>query len=50
MVLIIDGIFKYVDINLLDGLLEKEEFFRVFENLDVNGKFFKLLIKFDLIW
>lgn len=44
MALIIDSTFKYVDTNLLDGLLEKEELSRAFENLDANGKPFKSLI------
>lgn len=48
MALIIDGTFKYVDTNPLDGLLEKEELSRAFENLDANGKPFRL-IKSDLI-
>lgn len=50
MALIIDGTFKYVDTNPLDGLLEKEELSRAFENLDANGKRFNSLIKSDLIW
>eukprot|EP00105_Crassostrea_gigas_P001144 XP_011413183.1 PREDICTED: uncharacterized protein LOC105318016 [Crassostrea gigas] len=37
MALIIDGTFKYVDTNPLDGLLEKEELSRAFENLDANA-------------
>lgn len=49
MALIIDGTFKYVDTNPLDGLLEKEELSGAFENLDANGKPFKSLIKSDLI-
>lgn len=49
MALIIDSTFKYVDTNPLDGLLEKEELSRAFENLDANGKPFKSLINLSYI-
>ena len=36
--LLIDGTFKYLDVNPIDGLLEKSELARTFEDLDANSE------------
>ena len=48
--LLIDSTFKYVDVNPTDGLLEKSELARAFEDLDANSKLSNTCIYIIIRW